>query len=306
MSNVPPPEIVRFPQAITGNCARARLDDLLRDSVLQAREAGKAVPEPLLRRFAWHPELAARLLCAQLFPRRDIEVLLADPDAACSILLENYAGLCTLIEPRLLGHLPSLERLLVDQRATNREGLRTESDYLRLLAHDADRRYRLTPVIDRPIVLATLTEESEMCREESPSMAYFYFATHPRSEITPRLAGVLTEDLEYQYLALRVARGRRVQGTQIDLLSDFREPAWAFHALRDRLLPEKVSELLEVVQSHPAWLAQWWQVAQLDRSQLAASYENSATRCARHELLPELYWFYRTLSARAAVPSEAA
>ena len=306
MTHAPIPEIIRFPQAIIGNCAQDRLDELLRTEVLRSRESGKPIAEPFLRRLAWRPELAARLICAQLFAKRDLDILLSDPDAACSILLENYAGLCALIEPRILGHLPSVERLLVDQRATGREGLRAESEYLRLIAHDADRRYRLTPVIERPIVLAALTEESEMCREESPSMAFFYFATHPRSEITPRLAGVLNDDEEYQYLALRVARGRRRQETEIQFLADFREPGWAFHVLRDRLLPDKEAKLNEIVQSHPAWLAQWWQVARLDRAQLAASYEASADRCASHELLPELYWFYRTLAARVALPGEAA
>jgi hypothetical protein len=137
-------------------------------------------------------------------------------------------------------------------------------------------------------------------------MAFFYFATHLRSEITPRLAGVLNDDEEYQYLTLRVARGRRRQETEIQLLADFREPGWAFHVLRDRLLPDKADELTKTVQSHPGWLAQWWQVARLDRAQLAASYEASADHCAGHELLPELYWFYRTLAARVALPEEAA
>lgn len=304
--HTPIPEIIRFPQAILANCARERLDELLRNEVLLARESGQPIAQPLLRRIAWHPELAARLICAQVFSQREIDVLLAEPAAACSILLENYAGLCTRIEPRILGHLPSVERLLVDQRSTGREALRAQSEYLRLLARDADRRYRLTSVIERPIVLASLTEESEMCREESPSMAFFYFTTHPRSEITPRLAGVLNDDEEYQYLALRVARGRRRQEAEIRLLAEFREPAWAFHVLRDRLLPEKDRELQEIVQSHPAWLAEWWQLARLDRAQLAASYEASADCCANHELLPELYWFYRTFSARLAVPNEAA
>lgn len=306
MIQPPSPGIIRFPQAILCNCAEERMNDLLRTQILRARESGENVAESLLRRLSWRPELAARLLCARILVKRDIETLLSHPDAACSILLENYPGLCALIEPRLLNHLPSVERILVDQRTTQREGLRTETDYLRLLAIDADRRYRLTPLLERPLALASLTQESEMCREESPSMAFFYFTTHSRSEITPRLATVLNGDEEYQYLALRVARGRRREGAEIELLSDFRDPCWAFHALRDRLLPHKDHQLIETLQFHPAWLAEWWQATRQDRGVLTASYEAAADHCAGHELLPELYWFYRTLIARSALPGQAA
>ena len=43
-----------------------------------------------------------------------------------------------------------------------------------------------------------------------------------------------------------------------------------------------------------------------DRPKLEDSYAKAADSCARHELLPELYWFYRTVIARAAVRESAA
>ena len=205
----PDPEIIRFPQTILASCARERLEDKLRQDVADRREAGQPLPDPLVRRLSWHPELAAQILSAEMLTGKETELLLSNPDSACSILLENYATLCQLIEPRLLRHPPSIERLLVDQRLTQRPGLQTETEYLRLLGPDADRRYRLTPAVDRPIILASLREESEMRWGESPSFAYFYLATHEEIRLTPRLAEILKQDEEYLYLALRLLRGRQ-------------------------------------------------------------------------------------------------
>lgn len=300
------PDIIRFPQTILNSCARERLEDALRKAVFDHREAGRALPLALVRRVAWYPGLAAQLLRGGIFTKAETDLLLSDPDAACSILLENYAGLGPLIEPRLLAHPPSIERLLRDQRLTARPGLHTETDYLLLLADDADRRYRLAPVVDRPVVLARLRDTSEMRWGELPSMAYFYFATHDSVPVTAQLAEVLNQDEEYQYLALRVARGRQRPPEEQRLLAEFRQPAWAFHVLRDGLVTEDRDTLVHVLQPHPAWLAEWWHVAHLERADLEASYAATGERCARHELLPELYWFYRTMVARAAAEESAA
>jgi hypothetical protein len=287
--------IVRFPQAILASSAREQLEEKLRRAVVDCRATHTSVAEPLLRRLAWHPGLAAELLCAELLTAKEIETLLSNPDAACSILLENYAGLCKQIEPRLLNHPPSVERLLTDQRTTHRTGLRTESEYLRLLRLDADRRYRLNSVIDRPIVLASLRDESEMRWGESPSMAYFYLVTHEDIPLTSQIVSVLGEDEEYLYLTLRLALGRRRPDSEIALFGDFHTAPWAFHVLRDRLLPERASALVDAVESHPAWVAQWWQIAGWDIAQLEKSYIRVAANCPRHELSPELYWFFRTV-----------
>ncbi len=298
-------DIVRFPQAILNSCARERLEDALRKAIIDRREAGEPLPLGLVRRVAWHPALAAQLLRSGIFTRAETELLLSDPDAACSILLENYAGLAPLIEPRLLEHTPSIERLLGDQRLTSRPGLRTETEYLHLLAGDPDRHYRLTPVAERPVVLAALRDASEMRWSESPSMAYFYLATHESTAVTGELAEVLGRDEEYQYLALRVACGRRRPAAEKAMLSEFSEPHWAFHVLRDRIAPEPHADIEPVLHTHPAWLAEWWQIACLERAQLEASYASASERCARHELLAELYWFYRTMVARAAAEESA-
>ena len=295
------PEIIRFPQTILNSCARERLEDSLRKAIIDRREAGEPLPLGLVRRVAWHPALAAQLLRGGIFTKTETELLLADPDAVCSILLENYAGLSPLIEPRLLNHPPSIERLLRDQRLTSRPGLRSETEYLHLLASDADRRYRMTPVVERPAVLATLRETSEMRWSESASMAYFYLASHDSARVTAELAEVLGRDEEYQYLALRVVCGRQRSEEEKQLLGEFRQPAWAFHVLRDQLAPELQDNLKHVLHAHPAWLAEWWQVTRLDRTQLEASYVAASERSARHELLSELYWFYRTMVARTAV-----
>ena len=292
--------IVRFPQAILASSAREQLEQKLRRTIVEVRATRKSVPDSILRRLAWHSGLAAQVLCAELLTAREIETLLSDPDAACSILLENYAGLCKLIEPRLLGHSPSVERVLTDLRATHRTGLRTESEYLRCLQSDADRRYRLNPVIDGPIVLGALRDESEMRWSESPSMAYFYLVTHEEIPISPQLAATLRADEEYLYLALRFARGQRRSDAEIALLGDFHKAAWAFHVLRDRLLPERNSVLVGAVESHPAWAAQWWQIAGWDSGQLEQSYTRVTANCPRHELSPELYWFFRTIGGSPA------
>lgn len=299
-------EIVRFPQAILNSCARERLEDSLRKAIIDRREAGEPLPLGLVRRLSWHPALAAQLLRGGIFTKAETELLLSDPDAACSILLENYAGLAPLIEPRLLDHPPSIERLLRDQRLTSRPGLRSETEYLQLLASDPDRRYRMTPVVERPAVLATLREASEMRWSESPAMAYFYLATHDSVPMTTELSDVLGRDEEYQYLALRIVCGRRRSAEEKLLVGGFRQPAWAFHVLRDRLAPAAEENLQRVLHAHPAWLAEWWQIARLDRGRLEASYAAASERAARHELLSELYWFYRTLIARAAVDEGAA
>jgi hypothetical protein len=297
--------IVRFPQAILASSAREQLEEKLRRTVVECRATRTSMLDSMLRRLAWHSALAAQILCAELLTVREIEKLLSDPDAACSILLENYAGLCKLIEPRLLGHSPSVERILADQRATRRTGLRTESDYLRCLQPDADRRYRLNPVIDRPIILGMLRDESEMRWSESPSMAYFYLVTHEDIPVGPQIAATLREDEEYLYLALRLARGRRRTDEEVVLLGDFHKAAWAFHALRDRLLPERNSVLVDAVESHPAWAAQWWQIAGWDSGQLEQSYTRVTANCPRHELSPELYWFFRTIGGISSQQSAA-
>lgn len=300
------PPIIRFPQAIIASCAREQIEEKLRRVVVESRSANRSVAEPLLRRISWHPALAAQLLCANLLTAKEIELLLADSDAACSILLENYAALCKLIELRLLKHPASVERVLADQRLTHRNGLRTETEYLRHLRADADRRYRLNPVIDRPIVLASLRDESELRWGESPSMAFFYLATHDKIPVNSQLASILRGDEEYLYLGLRLAIGRRRPHSELALLSNFLAPAWAFHVLRDRLLPEHASALIAVVESHPAWAAQWWQVSGWDAVRLEQAYARVATRCARHELAPELYWSFRTMATGAAVQPTAA
>jgi len=299
-------EIIRFPQTILASCARERLEDRLRRDIADRRESGQPVPEAFIRRLSWHPELASQLLCAEMLTRKETELLLTSPDSACSVLLENYASLCPLIEPRLLGHPPSIERLLVDQRQTHRPGLHTETEYLRHLRSDADRHYRLTSAVDRPIVLASLRDESERLWGESPSFAYFYLATHDQIRFDPQLAEILKQDEEYLYLALRILRGRQRPESEIAILGGFQTAAWAFHALRERLLPEKNDELIRKVQTHPAWLAEWWQAAGWDGAKLEDSYRQAADGCARHELLPELYWFYRTAIARAAARDSAA
>jgi hypothetical protein len=289
--------IIRFPRAIIASCAREQIEEKLGRVVVECRGSNQAVPEPLLRRIAWHPALAAQLLCANLLTAKEIELLLADSDAACSILLENYAALCKLIEPRLLKHPPSVERVLTDQRLTHRNGLRTETEYLRHLQSDADRRYRLNPVIDRPIVLASLRDESEMRWAESPAMAFFYLATHEKIPVNSQLASILRENEEYLYLTLRLALGRRRPKSELALLGGFHTPAWAFHVLRDHLLPECESALIAIVESHPAWAAQWWQMSGWDGAKLEKSYARVAMNCARHELAPELYWFFRTIAS---------
>ncbi len=306
MNSSSQPDIIRFPQTILNSCARERLEDSLRNAIIDRREAGQPLPLGLVRRVAWHPMLAAQLLRGGIFTKVETELLLSDPDSACSILLENYAGLSPLIEPRLLNHPPSTERLLRDQRLTSRPGLRSETEYLHLLADDADRRYRMTTVAERPVVLATLRETSEMRWSESPSMAYFYLATHDSVPVSAKIAKVLGADEEHQYLALRVACGRRRPDEEKTMLSEFREPAWAFHVLRDRLLPDSQENLEHVVHAHPAWLAEWWQIAHLERAQLEASYATASDRCVRHELLSEFYWFYRTTVARTAAEETAA
>ena len=90
------------------------------------------------------------------------------------------------------------------------------------------------------------------------------------------------------------------------MLSEFSEPCWAFHVLRDRLLAADQESLAHVLHAHPAWLAEWWQIARLERAELEASYARAGERCARHELLSEFYWFYRTMVARTAAEESAA
>lgn len=300
------PAIIVFPQTILNSCARERLEDRLRKSILDRREAGGDAAYALICRLAWHPALAAEFLLAGVLTKTEQDLLLADPDAACSILLENYAGLVKLIEPRLLGHPRSVERLLVDRRITARTALHTDTDYLNLLGDEPERRVRLAPEGERLALGAELKRQSEMRWSESPAMAYWYLVSHGSIQINSRLAEVLQQDEECQFRALswafRLARPEEERA----LLSGFRTPAWAFHALRDQLLPDREEELLRVVHAHPAWLAEWWHVAPWDRARLESSYMEAAERCAWHELLPELYWFYRTTIARVAVRETAA
>lgn len=300
------PVIVVFPQTILNSCARDRLEDRLRKSVLDRREAGGDTAYALICRLAWHPALAAEFLLAGVLTKTERELLLADPDAACSILSENYAGLAKLIEPRLLGHPRSVERLLVDRRVAARTALHTDIDYLNLLGDAPDRRVRLAPEHERPALAAELRRQSEMRWSESPAMAHWYLTSHGGIQLNGRLAEVLRQDEEYQFRALRWACQSERPAEERALLTAFRTPAWAFHALRDQLLPDREEELLRVVHTHPAWLAEWWHVSPWDRARLESSYLEAAERCAWHELLPELYWFYRTTIARVAVRETAA
>ncbi len=300
------PDIVVFPQAILNSCAQQRLEDRLRKSVLDRREAGADAAYAVICRLAWHPALAAEFLTAGVLTKTERDLLLADPDAACSILLENYAGLAKAVESRLLSHARSVERLLADRRVTGRPALHTDADYLNLLGESPDRRVRLAPEVERSRLRAELSRTSEMRWSETPTLAYWYLETHASVPISARLSEVLSQDEEYQFLALRWACQHERPAEQRAFLENFRTPAWAFHALRERLCPGREEELLRIVHAHPAWLAEWWQVSGWDRARLENSYMEAAERCAWHELLPEMYWFYRTTIARVAVRETAA
>ncbi len=239
------------------------LQTKLRNSVEEAIDARRQIDDLTVARLRWYPSLVGGLIMEGLITAPDIERILNNPVSRFYALASHYEALAPVLESKLLVDPEGVERMVRWLRYKKYKPFRDEREYMAMLGDDPNRQYRLTPPAER-ISPEQVKAEAEKRKYQSAAWAYLFVSSSQDPLLDSSLLSVLKSNEEYAYLSAYILRRRNLEMSRwVELVSEIRNPRWAFHVMRDiepgGAMPIGIrSRLLRCVHTSPPWAVQLW------------------------------------------------
>jgi len=299
-----PAGLLDFPSAIQSTYQRNETVRVLYRGVFVARSKGRALPEALLAKLEWYPEVVSTMLVDALLREIDVKSILDQPVVCFRVLVENFGELVTSLEPRLLAHSEAAEMILGLRRRAAGGETQADGAYLECMIDDPNRLIRSLGSDEHSDLRRQDIQADSIGRKyEGAAWSYCFLESHPGECLDASLLESLKSSDEYAYLAARTLRDRQVDASVWSpLLANVVNPRWAFHILRDDLAGNQLGHFMQVIAQSPPWMVEFCIVAGLRDNALDQVYQDTVRRSFQHPCIDELHsWYHENLLRRLAV-----
>lgn len=299
-----PAGLLDFPSVIQNTFLKNQTVRNLNREVFVWRSKGLSLPETLISKLEWYPEVVSTMLVNALVREKDVSFLLDQPVTGFRILVENFGKLASLLEPRLLEHSEAAEMILLMRRRAAGGETQADGAYLECMVDDPNRLIRsLGPDAHSNSRRLEIQSESTSRKLESAAWAYCYLESDPNASLDSTLVDILRTSDEYAYLAARTLRERQVDpSTWSQLLTGITDPRWAFHILRDDLAGDQHGHVMKVITQSPPWVCEYCVTAGLQENALDQIYCETVRRSHDHPCIEELHsWYHESTLERLGV-----